>query len=313
MGRFQRALGLAVLLVGAVVLWGITATGVSAAQNQAETEEQVANGYVGAEMCMECHEEQGDTFTASSMGHAIDLRTPAADHGCESCHGPGERHVEEGDIELIQRFDVMSSTEISDTCTTCHNRGDHVYWDSSQHNGRDLTCTTCHSVHSWKSEEKQLVAATVTDTCSQCHQGTAAKMQRTQHMPVREGKLECTSCHNPHGSANVKMLRAGNSMSANDACTSCHAEKRGPFLWEHAPVEENCSSCHDPHGTSNDRLLVAKLPMLCQQCHAHTRHPARPYDALNGTTATQSYGRACMNCHQSLHGSNHPSGRFFLR
>ena len=28
--------------------------------------------------------------------------------------------------------------------------------------------------------------------------------------------------------------------SVNDNCYKCHAEKRGPFLWEHPPVRENC-------------------------------------------------------------------------
>jgi predicted CXXCH cytochrome family protein len=40
--------------------------------------------------------------------------------------------------------------------------------------------------------------------------------------------MECTSCHNPHGSTNVKMLKVGNFV--NETCVSCHTEKRGPFL-----------------------------------------------------------------------------------
>ena len=56
-------------------------------------------------------------------------------------------------------------------------------------------------------------------------------------------KMECTTCHNPHGAQNVKMLREGTSIT--EACASCHAEKRGPFLWEHAVGRENCVTCHD--------------------------------------------------------------------
>ena len=88
--------------------------------------------------------------------------------------------------------------------------------------------------------------------------------------------MECTTCHNPHGSQNVKMLREGNSIT--EACATCHAEKRGPFLWEHAAGRENCVTCHDPHGSNNERMLVAKLPMLCQRCHVSSRHPATIYD-----------------------------------
>jgi DmsE family decaheme c-type cytochrome len=133
-------------------------------------------------------------------------------------------------------------------------------------------------------------------------------------MPVREGKMECSSCHNPHGSQNVKLLREGNSVT--ESCVSCHAEKRGPFLWEHAVVRENCVTCHDPHGSNNDRMLTAKVPMLCQRCHIHSRHPATIYDstAVNVSKSNRVVGRACLNCHSQVHGSNHPSaGKVFMR
>ena len=87
-------------------------------------------------------------------------------------------------------------------------------------------------------------------------------------MPVREGKMSCSTCHNPHGSiSNVKALRVGSSV--HEACTTCHTEMRGPVLWEHAPVRENCATCHDPHGSSNDRMLNVRhadaLPALSRR------------------------------------------------
>jgi DmsE family decaheme c-type cytochrome len=138
------------------------------------------------------------------------------------------------------------------------------------------------------------------------------KIRRITHMPVREGAMECSSCHNPHGSTNVRQLKVG--YSVNEMCVSCHGEKRGPFLWEHMPVAESCITCHDPHGSSNDRLLVAKVPMLCQRCHTHTRHPATVYDqAQVDNNSNRVLGRGCVKCHQNIHGSNHPSGTYFLR
>ena len=97
--------------------------------------------------------------------------------------------------------------------------------------------------------------------------------------------MVCTTCHNPHGSTNVKQLRAGNYV--NEACYSCHAEKRGPFLWEHAAGRESCTTCHDPHGSNNDRMLVARTPMLCQRCHIGTRHPSTIYDGTSLGAAEQ--------------------------
>jgi DmsE family decaheme c-type cytochrome len=125
--------------------------------------------------------------------------------------------------------------------------------------------------------------------------------------------MECSSCHNPHGSQNVKMLREGHSV--NESCASCHAEKRGPFLFEHAPGRESCVTCHDPHGSNNERMLVARLPMLCQRCHIATRHPGSIYDEaqLNVAKSNRIVGRGCVNCHSNIHGSNHPSGNRFVR
>ncbi len=124
--------------------------------------------------------------------------------------------------------------------------------------------------------------------------------------------MDCTSCHNPHGTTNVRMLRVGNWI--NETCVACHAEKRGPFLWDHAPVREACSTCHDPHGSNNDRMLVAKLPMLCQRCHIGTRHPSTIYDATQlAGRSNRLIGRGCVNCHAQIHGSNSPAGNNFLR
>jgi DmsE family decaheme c-type cytochrome len=122
-------------------------------------------------------------------------------------------------------------------------------------------------------------------------------------MPVREGKLVCSSCHNPHGSPTEGLLRQ---VSINDNCYKCHAEKRGPFLFEHAPVRENCLNCHDPHGTINEFSLKMSRPRLCYECHTigHTQ-------AGVGSQFTMS--RACQNCHTLIHGSNSPAGAVFQR
>lgn len=281
------------------------------AQPQADGQAQSAaqTGYVGATTCLLCHKENANM---GPHGRIVNPRTPMANQGCETCHGPGQAHVNGGgDTALIRNPANLTPTEVSDTCTTCHNRGEQEFWQGSQHDSRSLTCTTCHSVHSPNSLEKQLKANSVLATCGTCHRDKVAKLDRSSHMPVREGKLECSTCHNPHGSQNVRLLRVGNTV--NEACTSCHAEKRGPFLWDHAPVRENCATCHDPHGSANERSLVAKLPFLCQRCHSHTRHPSTIYDSTQLLTNTRLYNRGCVNCHSNIHGSNHPSGHTFTR
>jgi DmsE family decaheme c-type cytochrome len=272
--------------------------------------------YVGDETCIGCHEEQKKGYANTMHGRADHPRSPAATRGCESCHGPGSAHVDDPTVAgSIRVFSKIPAREVNATCMTCHNRQTHALWDGSAHDARSLSCVTCHSIHSFKSEHAQLRTPTEMGTCVSCHRDKVAKLDRSGHMPVREGKMQCSTCHNVHGTTNVKLLRRGDSIA--ETCTSCHADKRGPYLWEHAPSRDGCTTCHDPHGSSNERMLVAKPPILCQRCHVGTRHPSTIYDgALIGSGATPSvriYARSCVTCHSNIHGSNHPSGQRFLR
>jgi DmsE family decaheme c-type cytochrome len=92
--------------------------------------------------------------------------------------------------------------------------------------------------------------------------------------------------------------------SVNDNCYRCHAEKRGPVLFEHPPVKENCLNCHSPHGSMHESMLVAKQPRLCHNCHINSRHPSEPRVATNRFV----FNKSCVNCHSEVHGSNHPGG-----
>jgi len=271
------------------------------------------SGYLGTEACVVCHEGFDRTITPTRHGFKGDERTPMSQRGCESCHGPGEAHASDPENVKPIQFPKVTATEANAQCRSCHNRGEHALWEGSQHENRNVKCIDCHSIHS--SEGPVLMRAKTQQlTCARCHQTVTNRQQRFNHMPVREGKMTCASCHNVHGSINVKLLRTGNTV--DQSCTSCHTEKRGPFLWEHAPVVDSCTTCHDSHGSNNDRMLVAKLPFLCQRCHVTSRHPPTVYEGFllnNSQNANKIYGKSCAACHQQVHGSNHPNGKFFLR
>lgn len=272
------------------------------------------NTYVGNESCLGCHDAQREGYERSLHHFGNDPRTPAADRGCETCHGPNSQHANDPDHVLATRIlKTLPPAEVTAICSECHNRGEHALWDGSQHERRDVSCTSCHSLHASKSEEGFLKGRTESETCASCHRDKVARQDRSGHMPIREGKMACSSCHNMHGSPNVKLLRTGDSVA--ETCTSCHADKRGPFLYEHAPGRDGCTTCHDPHGSSNERMLVTRPPMLCQRCHVASRHPSTIYDQtlFVANPSARVYARSCVTCHANIHGSNHPAGRFFVR
>jgi DmsE family decaheme c-type cytochrome len=336
MGRSMRTLGIIfaafALWVGVMVTVSASATAHQSGAPPAKAAATAktpppATGYVGEETCLTCHEDQKKGYHGTPHSRAGNPRTPGAKNGCESCHGPGQAHVDaDGDKTKIKNPKTLTPREASDTCLSCHNRSGHTDWSGGKHDSRNMSCLTCHSVHAPKAESGQLKTAGVTETCVQCHAKEVNKVHKSSHMPVGAQygkKMECTTCHNPHGSQNVKMLKEGSSIT--EACASCHAEKRGPFLWEHAPVRENCLQCHDPHGSNHEKLLVSKQPYLCQRCHLNTRHPGTLYDLRNtlaGAPVAPSGGvglsnraveHACKNCHQNVHGGNAPSGPYLGR
>ena len=297
---------------------------VQAAQEQQKPERTIViddktivvfpGGYIGDKECLECHEKEGTAYGRTPHARAWDKRTPAAAKGCESCHGPGADHVEDtGAPDKIRNFLKMAPRETSEICMTCHDRGTHALFTGSQHDQRNVGCATCHSNHKPKGE-KLIKAASQPELCATCHRNVVNRVYRFSHMPVREGKIDCSSCHNPHGSANVKLLKAGTTV--DELCASCHTEKRGPYLWEHAPVANACVTCHDPHGSNNQRMLVAKVPFLCQRCHVTSRHPPTVYDGFvlrSSASANRLIGSGCVVCHVQIHGSNAPSGKYLHR
>ncbi|MEO6688643.1 MAG: cytochrome c3 family protein, partial [Dokdonella sp.] len=162
------------------------------------------------------------------------------------------------------------------------------------------------------SSEGLMAKASINDTCAQCHKDVRQQFNRRSHMPLPEGQMSCDDCHNPHGSLTSPLLKTN---TVNETCYQCHAEKRGPFLFEHAPVRESCLNCHTPHGSNQNTLLVAPVPFLCQQCHSNLRHPndlQTPQALGNGTNPDERLmGRGCITCHANIHGSNAPSGPKF--
>ena len=174
----------------------------------------------------------------------------------------------------------------------------------------------CHSIHGDNPE--YLKQKDQNQLCISCHPQIRSQQLRISHHPIREGKMRCSDCHNVHGTIAEKLIDA---TTVNQKCFQCHPNNRGPYLWQHEPVIEDCLICHTPHGASQQSLLNAKVPYLCQRCHSNVDHSGA-LQARNGNQNGQpayrslsnlGFYRGCLNCHSSIHGSNHPSGKSLLR
>ncbi len=283
----------------------------------------------GADTCLGCHDEEADTATFST---AAIFRTPHARRGdghgpfgpgglqCEACHGPGAQHASKGSdkkhtINSHKPGSLLPPAQRNEPCLACHRsdtrRGG---WHAAAHDRAGLACADCHRLHA--ARDAVLGRHTQPEVCYACHKQQRADFQKASAHPVRQGQMACSDCHNPHGAAvgNASLVRP----TLNQTCFVCHADKRGPLLWEHAPVAEDCSLCHNPHGSVRPALLDKSPPLLCQQCHSQAAHPSvtRTPDGLPGAGgggAIFLVAGSCTNCHSQVHGSNHPAGAKLMR
>ncbi|MGH7814410.1 MAG: DmsE family decaheme c-type cytochrome [Candidatus Binataceae bacterium] len=288
--------------------------------------------YVGDQVCESCHRQAAHTFLQTAMGKLLieHPRDAAEARGCESCHGPGSRYVPEmakamahespdavphgpsiAGVTSFRPDSGESAEQQNAACLNCHNNGAQAFWRASVHAFRGLRCTDCHTIMRKLSPRFQLASAMEsnpfvmtrpeTQVCLRCHLKQKTQMTLPSHMPLFEGLMTCTDCHNPHGGPYPdQLVRA----TVNQTCYMCHAEKRGPFLWIHPPVAQSCLNCHNPHGSINQAMLKLRPPRLCQQCHIGTFHPGSP----GAPGSVFVFGRSCTNCHSAIHGSNAPGG-----
>ena len=288
-------------------------------------------------VCTACHDASWDKpiLAIYQTRHGVkgDGRTP----GCRTCHGVSDKHLESPSNSPDVVFSAKSNNSAeakNEVCQRCHLSGTRINWVGSKHQSLDVTCATCHTVHAAK--DKVRVKVTQAEVCFGCHKTERAETLRMSTHPIAAAKVVCSDCHNPHGSDGPKLMLEN---TIRDTCFTCHAEKRGPFLWEHPSAMDDCMNCHTPHGSTTAPLLKARQPWLCQECHGDgAPHPGNLYSggllpggnaatvnqtgAINPITgqpstanapAAQLAFRGCTGCHVQVHGSNDPAGQRFVR
>ena len=276
-----------------------------------------AKGFVGSNACRTCHPDMNREFfrNAHYKGQVS---------SCEGCHGPGQAHIEgRGDKSKIFAFSQKTSRQTLDKCLECHQKSiPRANIRRSEHTQADVVCSSCHSIHK-STTPKFLLARKQIDLCGNCHGQVRAQFSMPFKHRVNEGVMQCTDCHNPHGT-DAATWRMGQrprlvaqAQGNEEACLKCHVEKRGPFVFEHAGVRiDGCETCHSPHGSMNARLLKRPVTFtLCLECHNGAGNFGRQGDGI--ATQSPSHNMAdpryqnCTTCHVKIHGSN--GDRLFRR
>ncbi len=275
-------------------------------------------GYAGSDACKLCHEEIYNRFT-KTVHFAVETNQSRgwAAMACESCHGPGAKHADSADPTLIQQPAKLKPADADATCLGCHRNATKLGRIMAGHAKDTVPCYECHSVHG-NGGRPLLVrkAADINSQCAACHTSVWAAFQKPYKHRLPEGAMSCTNCHNPHGSTMPQSMRVA--FGNEPTCFQCHSDKRGPFVFEHAPVRfEGCMACHEPHGSANPRMLIRhEVRLVCLECHSN--NPPAPAAVAGLRTAhLNNLGQIppafhdlrsprfqnCTVCHVKVHGS----------
>ena len=319
----------------AVTLAAILCTGLALAGTQNPQPPSNTNSSAGTaanaaddSRCRSCHKAE---FT--KLGKTIH-----ADGGCNQCHGAGTAHADAEEAAHGDEAKTLAANRLifsfhstakqnSDRCLGCHQIGKlQQGFPHSEHAAHGVSCNSCHSAHLVNEARDQskgdlqpvqsrifqvysqpdepqwlrnsLLKSAQPALCYTCHGTIQGKFALPVHHRVPEGFMNCSDCHNPHGTSNHASLLD----KTTETCISCHREKRGPFLHEHpAGRIDGCITCHDPHGSVNRALLVRREGReLCLQCHTGFHGQAAvPHSKLSFQTSGE-----CVRCHAAIHGSN---------
>lgn len=173
--------------------------------------------FVGSETCAECHANVTKEFPTATHARLMAHGSNSKNIGCETCHGPGSLHNESGGA----RHTIINPDRSPEVCFQCHLDMKGRFNLPSAHpvmHGK-MSCSDCHDPHKGHAAVGgPFMVDSQSDVCSKCHVAQRGPFV-FEHEAVREG---CTTCHDPHGTPNDKMLVQRN----QNLCLKCHFQQQ---------------------------------------------------------------------------------------
>ena len=260
-------------------------------------------------VCADCHDDQARGFAGNPHTRIPGMTLGKAGWetaACISCHGAGAKHMDSSGEDKSD-IRVLRGRRGAEFCLTCHTSNkEHASFQSSVHASTEaVNCLSCHSVHTPEAKTPSLLAKKPSALCASCHPSQMASFRNKPFAHrIGRGGMECTTCHDPHGRASQKALKW--TRVGEMPCLNCHADKRGPFVFEHVNnVVGTCTTCHQPHGSSNNkRLIRARVDRLCLECHSTLSTATFGSQPPSFHNVSLPRYQNCTTCHIAVHGSN---------
>lgn len=271
--------------------------------------------------CNGCH-TTGHTFAKNDKGvwkmHA---------HGkgeigvaCESCHGPGARHVEEaeaaktagrtlraGDTAIVNLLTDLTPEQATQVCAQCHGRGTHkemtdlAFPTGFLPGGTDISSRYRFWSHSGTNAKRESDYFWRNDWAARNRQQW---QDFTKSAHYTKGGMSCITCHAFHGKTEYAQLRE----KPAAMCESCHradgaAKRPNAEMFAGSQMHEagvQCIDCHMARIGSRSRATARAGHQW--DTSSHTFMVPKPQ--LEKTLGVRS---ACTECHAGA-GKKLPSG-----
>lgn len=264
--------------------------------------------------CLRCHQGYEKRYL-----HAAHQSLPAG-RSCETCHGPGSKHIEtQGRTPgLIFDFPAMTAVQRSEACAACHETnacGPNSDWRTSVHIHAAVACTDCHTIHSLPPPDSAAARAlrrqgryevVEADDCFRCHTDMVDLKQIAGPHQIGSAGFRCIDCHDPLG-----MIREP---SRQELCLACHHSGTPTMAWHsslHSLAGVACTDCHEPHprktrhapselldhgaGTLKRAAMSVQQPNACYRCHPKTF----AMSGLPSRHPIQEGKMVCSDCHDA--------------